>query len=182
MGCPDWRTTTLLRWAKMGSPQASRFHLTAAELPVALGTKRCEYGTLRQVRNFFIHEDMVVRLRVLRTPLMVERLLLVLATRRFGYGMQKLVPRCRTSRGHTSPVHHLAFSVDGKRLASRSHDGEIKWWHIQTGSVRENAARKPRHSTGREQTDFAKLATSDLRWLYTHRKLCQRKLHGFISV
>ena len=35
--------------------------------------------------------------------------------------------------GHTASVHRLAYSPDGKRLASASVDGTLKVWDAQTG-------------------------------------------------
>jgi WD40 repeat protein/serine/threonine protein kinase len=39
----------------------------------------------------------------------------------------------RTLRGHTGPVHSVAFSPDGKRLVSGGYDGTVKVWDAQTG-------------------------------------------------
>ena len=36
-------------------------------------------------------------------------------------------------RGHTGPVTGVAFSPDGKRLASISSDGTVKLWDVETG-------------------------------------------------
>jgi WD40 repeat protein len=33
-----------------------------------------------------------------------------------------------TLKGHTDGVYNVAFSVDGKRLASASHDQTVKVW------------------------------------------------------
>jgi WD40 repeat protein len=35
-----------------------------------------------------------------------------------------------TLRGHTGPVWSVAFSPDGKTLASGSQDGAIKLWDV----------------------------------------------------
>jgi WD40 repeat protein len=34
---------------------------------------------------------------------------------------------------HTGPVMSVAFSADGKRLASGSQDGTVKVWNTATG-------------------------------------------------
>src|SRR2546427_7801404 len=44
--------------------------------------------------------------------------------------------RCTTlfrSKGHTSEVLSVVFSLDGKRLASASHDLTVKVWNAQSG-------------------------------------------------
>src|SRR5262249_2257790 len=38
-----------------------------------------------------------------------------------------------TLKGHTSYVHSVAFSPDGKRIASGSSDKTVKVWEAQTG-------------------------------------------------
>jgi WD40 repeat protein len=38
-----------------------------------------------------------------------------------------------TLKGHTSPVWSVAFSPDGKTLASGSWDGTIKLWDVRSG-------------------------------------------------
>ncbi|KAF3920091.1 Beta-TrCP [Arthrobotrys entomopaga] len=40
----------------------------------------------------------------------------------------------QTLHGHTTSVHSIAFSPDGKILASSSYDGEIKIWNADTGA------------------------------------------------
>jgi WD40 repeat protein len=36
-------------------------------------------------------------------------------------------------RGHTEVITSMAFSPDGRRLASAAHDGTIKLWDVATG-------------------------------------------------
>lgn len=40
-------------------------------------------------------------------------------------------------RGHTGPVLGLAFSPDGKTLASASADGSVRLWDVRTGALQE---------------------------------------------
>jgi len=40
-----------------------------------------------------------------------------------------------TLHGHTSSVNGVAFSVDGRRIASGSGDGTLKVWDAQTGEM-----------------------------------------------
>jgi WD40 repeat protein/serine/threonine protein kinase len=46
---------------------------------------------------------------------------------------------CRTSlltlRGHTGPLRSVAYSPDGKRLATASNDRTVRIWNAQTGKV-----------------------------------------------
>ena len=39
----------------------------------------------------------------------------------------------RTLEGHSSPVHGVAVTPDGKRAVSASHDGILKVWDVDTG-------------------------------------------------
>src|SRR5262245_4891340 len=41
-----------------------------------------------------------------------------------------------TLRGHTAGLQSLAYSPDGKTLASSSRDGTIKLWDVATGTER----------------------------------------------
>ena len=41
----------------------------------------------------------------------------------------------RTLRGHTGPVVAVAFSQDGKRVVSGSHDRLVKIWNAETGAT-----------------------------------------------
>jgi WD40 repeat protein len=46
-------------------------------------------------------------------------------------------PKLRdTLKGHTDCVRSLAFSPDGKTLASASYDGTLKLWAVTSGKVR----------------------------------------------
>jgi WD40 repeat protein len=41
----------------------------------------------------------------------------------------------RTLKGHTKTVRSVAFSPDGRLLASGSDDGTVKLWEVATGSL-----------------------------------------------
>ncbi|MCI0465046.1 MAG: WD40 repeat domain-containing protein [Gemmataceae bacterium] len=41
-----------------------------------------------------------------------------------------------TLQGHSQPVVSVAFSPDGKTLASASYDGTLKWWDVTSGKER----------------------------------------------
>ena len=49
----------------------------------------------------------------------------------FDVGKRELV---RTLRGHSNAVYAVAFSPDGKRLVSGSHDGKVVLWTPETGA------------------------------------------------
>src|SRR6516164_1464615 len=60
--------------------------------------------------------------------------LLVLITWNLGGQETKSVGRLlRTFQGHSEAVNHLAFSPDGKRLASVSDDATLRIWETNTG-------------------------------------------------
>src|SRR4051812_5194391 len=40
-----------------------------------------------------------------------------------------------TLRGHTAAIGNIAWSPDGRRLASPSQDGTIRIWDCQTGTL-----------------------------------------------
>jgi WD40 repeat protein len=50
----------------------------------------------------------------------------------------------RSLRGHTDQVYHLAFSRDGRRLASASWSGELRLWSVAAGTSRVLQASGPR--------------------------------------
>src|SRR5262245_35145971 len=50
-----------------------------------------------------------------------------------GPGVNKAGRLLRTFQGHSEGVHQVAFSPDGKRLASASDDATVRVWELNTG-------------------------------------------------
>ena len=63
-------------------------------------------------------------------------------TRRCGCGTRRPASEALTLKGHTDGVRSVAFSPDGKRLASASADQTVKVWDATTGR------RRPAHPQG----------------------------------
>jgi WD40 repeat protein len=71
----------------------------------------------------------------------------VLASGLLSIGSDAQEPRPRTwtlSDAHTNSVSGLAFSPDGRALASSSRDGTVKLWDLTTGRVRATLEAHPR--------------------------------------
>src|SRR4051812_27917552 len=49
------------------------------------------------------------------------------------FGLARRVEGESTLKGHTSSAESVAFSPDGKRIASGSHDETVKGWDAVTG-------------------------------------------------
>jgi WD40 repeat protein/uncharacterized caspase-like protein len=59
-------------------------------------------------------------------------LLLILAVAQLSAAQK---PELVVQTGHSDPVSSIVFSPDGRTLASRSEDGEIKLWDFSTGTM-----------------------------------------------
>src|SRR5207249_12326426 len=72
----------------------------------------------------------------LHTPRMETSWQALAQTRPCGCGMRHTGKLIRALEGHTGDLECVAFSPDGKQLASSSHDTTIRLWDVEMGKVR----------------------------------------------
>ncbi len=92
-------------------------------------------------------------------PLLAEQKLDECPAELRGWEWRYLIRLCRgnvhTLRGHTSPVSSLAFSADGRRLASMSGDDIVRVWDTGTGKELYASPRKRPTPMGRIKPGLA---------------------------
>ena len=64
---------------------------------------------------------------------------------RFGCGMLTQAKQIQTLLEHEKAVYSVAFSPDGRTLASGSSDGTIRFWHAVTGGYKTDPFRAYRY-------------------------------------